>query len=144
MYFRYFVVISPSKRTWPSTSTNLNTLNQKMLFATFGSVHLVLEKKSKMWKDYRKKDKQTDAGRNVIRKAHFCFQLKYAKTGCDNSTPRRSATGVSVMGPRRWVLWMKRILTVGVARLRTRTAHWSSIGQILKPSTGNGDVFIIL
>ena len=38
---------------------------------------LILEKKSKMWKVYRRTDRQAD-GRQAIRKAHFSFQLRWA------------------------------------------------------------------
>ena len=44
---------------------------------------VVLEKKMKMWKVYRQTDGQTDGqthdGRQVIRKAHLSFQLRWAK-----------------------------------------------------------------
>ena len=44
---------------------------------------VVLEKKMKMWKVYRltdgQTDRQTDDGRQVIRKAHLSFQLRWAK-----------------------------------------------------------------
>ena len=35
----------------------------------------------KMWKVYRQTDRQTDDGRQVIRKAHLSFQLRWAKNG---------------------------------------------------------------
>ena len=40
---------------------------------------VVLEKKIKMWKIYRQTDGQTDDGRQVVRKAHLSFQLRWAK-----------------------------------------------------------------
>ena len=43
---------------------------------------VVLEKKSKIWKVYRQMDRQTDRqtdGRQAIRKAHWSFQLRWAK-----------------------------------------------------------------
>ena len=40
---------------------------------------VVLEKKSKIGKVYRQTDRQTDNGRQVIRKAHLSFQLRWAK-----------------------------------------------------------------
>ena len=47
---------------------------------------MVLEKKMKMWKVYRgtdaRTDRQTDDGRQVIRKAHLSFQLRWAKNRC--------------------------------------------------------------
>ena len=62
---------------------NLNPLYPRMLCAKFGWNWLVvLEKKMKMWKVYKKTDRQTD--RQTTRKAHLSFQLRWAKnlTGC--------------------------------------------------------------
>ena len=46
---------------------------------------MVLEKKIKMWKVYRQTDRQAEGwtkdGKQVIRKAHLSFQLRWAKTG---------------------------------------------------------------
>ena len=36
MYFRYFVIISPWKQTWPFILTNLNPLHPRTLCANFG------------------------------------------------------------------------------------------------------------
>ena len=36
MYFHYFVIISPSERTWPFIWTSLNSLHPRMLCAKFG------------------------------------------------------------------------------------------------------------
>ena len=40
---------------------------------------VVLEKKSKIGKVYRRTDGQTDDGRQAIRKAHLSFKLRLAK-----------------------------------------------------------------
>ena len=40
---------------------------------------VVLEKKMKMWKVYRQTDGRTDNGRQVIRKVHLSFQLRWAE-----------------------------------------------------------------
>ena len=85
MYFHYFIIISPWKRAGPFIWTNLNPLHPGILCAKFGSNWPTtdLEKKMKMWKVYRqtngRTDGRTDDGRQVIRKAHLSFQLRWAK-----------------------------------------------------------------
>ena len=83
MYFCYFVIISPWKRAWPFIWTNLNPLHPRMLCAKFGwnwpsgSGEEVENRKS------LQTDRQTDDGRQVIRKAHLSFQLRWAKNQRD-------------------------------------------------------------
>ena len=78
--FYYFPIISHLGRAWLFNWTDLNPLHQGILCAKFGWNWLVvLEKKMKMWKVYRLTDRQTDDGRQVIRKAHLSFQLRWAK-----------------------------------------------------------------
>ena len=86
MSFAIFVIISPWKRAGPFIWTKLKPLHPRMLCAKFGrNWHFVLEKKMKMWKVYRRTDgrtdRQTDDGRQVIKKAHLSFQLRWAKKG---------------------------------------------------------------
>ena len=69
-------------------------------------------------------------------------QTEVVKTGSDKSIAKRSATGVSVTGPRDDHYKRMPRVTVAVVRLRTLTAQVPSIGQNLKPLTGNGDVSI--
>ena len=71
MYFLCFVF----ERAWPFIWTNLNPLHPRILCAKFG------------WnwpsdsgeEDENVKSLQTDDGRQVIRKAHLSFQLRWAK-----------------------------------------------------------------
>ena len=42
-------------------------------------------KKMKKWKVYRRTDRQTNDGRQIIRKAHLTFQLRWAKTYLQNT-----------------------------------------------------------
>ena len=63
---------------------NLNPYHPRMLVPRLVKIDsVVLEKKMKMWKVYRQTDRQmdrqTDDGRQVIRKAHLSFQLRWAK-----------------------------------------------------------------
>ena len=61
MYFHYFIIISPWKRVWPFIWTNLNSHHLGILCAKFGwNWPVVLEKKSKIGKVYRRTDRQTD------------------------------------------------------------------------------------
>ena len=72
MIFCYFVIISPWKLVWPFMWTNFVPS-----LVEIGPV--VLEKKMKLWKVYRQTDRW-----QVIRKAHLCFQLKWAKKDFKN------------------------------------------------------------
>ena len=67
MIFCYFVIISPWKLVWPFMWTNFVPS-----LVEIGPV--VLEKMIKLWKVYRQTDRW-----QAIRKAHLCFQLKWAK-----------------------------------------------------------------
>ena len=80
MYFCYFVIIPPWKRAGPFIWTNLNPLHPRMLCAKFGwnwpSSSGVKDENVKSLQ----MDRQTiDDGRQVIRKAHLSFQLRWAK-----------------------------------------------------------------
>ena len=80
IYFGYFFIISPWKRTGPFIWTNLNPFAQGYIVPSFVEIGpVVLEKKSKIGKVYRRTDRQTDDGRKAIRKAHLRFQLRWAK-----------------------------------------------------------------
>ena len=87
MYFRYFVIIAPWKRAGPFIWTNLNPLHPRMLCAKFGwnwpsssgeEVENVNSLQTYGQTD-RRTDGQTDDGRQVIRKAHLSFQLRWSK-----------------------------------------------------------------
>ena len=70
MHFRYFVIISLGKRWGPSFEQTWIPFTQGCFVPSsveIGSV--VLEKKMKMWKVDRQTDRQTDDGRQVMRKA---------------------------------------------------------------------------
>ena len=91
MYFRYFVIISPWKRAGPFIWTNLNPLDPRMLCAKFGwnwpsgsgeedeNVKSLQTDRQTDRRTDRRTDGQTDDGRQVIRKAHLSFQLRWAK-----------------------------------------------------------------
>ena len=84
MYFHYFVIISPWKRAEPFIWTNLNPLHPRMLCAKFGwNWPSSSGEEDENVKIYRQTDGRTDGqtedGRQVIRKAHLSFQLRWAK-----------------------------------------------------------------
>ena len=83
MYFHYFVIISPWIRAVPFIWTNLNLLHPRMLCAKFGwnwpSGSGEEDENVKSLQTDGRTDRQTDAGRQVIRKAHLSFQLRWAK-----------------------------------------------------------------
>ena len=83
MYFRYFVIISPWKRAGPFIWTNLNPLYLRMLCAKFGwnwpSGSGEEDENVKSLQTDGQTDRRTDDGRQVIRKAHLSFQLRWAK-----------------------------------------------------------------
>ena len=63
MYFRYFLIVSPWKRVWSFIWTNLNPYHPRMLCDKLKLVKIgpvVLEKKSKIGKNYRQTDGQMD------------------------------------------------------------------------------------
>ena len=78
----------------------------------------------------------------------FKSQLRHTyivKTRSDNSTAKLSAIGVSVMGFRRWLLWMNVPCHSLCGTLKILAAQWpwlSRKGQNLQPFTGNGNVLI--
>ena len=92
MYFRY-LLLSPLWKGWsPSFEQTWFPFTQGCFVPSLVEIGpVVLEKKMKMWKVYRQKDRQTDrqtdgqtdgrtdAGRQLIRKAHLSFQLRWAK-----------------------------------------------------------------
>ena len=81
MYFHYFVIISPWKRAEPCIWRNLNPLYQRMLCVKFGwnrPSGSGEEMKMWKWRTDRQTDGQTDDRRQVIRKAHLSFQLRWA------------------------------------------------------------------
>ena len=84
MYFYYFVIISPWKRAGPFIWTNLNPLHPRMLCAKFcwnwpSSSGEEDENVKSLQTDRQTDRRQTDDGRQVIRKAHLSFQLRWAK-----------------------------------------------------------------
>ena len=87
MYFRYFVIISAWKRAGPFIWTNLNPIYPRMLCAKFGwnwpSGSGKEDENVKSLQTDGQTDQQTegptDNGRQVIRKAHLSFQLRWAK-----------------------------------------------------------------
>ena len=79
MYFRYFLIISPWKRAGPFIWTNLNLLHPRMLCAKFGWNWPSSSGEEDENVKSLQTDRQTDDGRQVIRKAHVSFQLRWAK-----------------------------------------------------------------
>ena len=74
MYFHNVAtfIISPWKRAWPFICSNLKPFQPKMLFCKdWGSVSIEENENVKCLLT----DSQTD-GQQVIRKAHFSFQLR--------------------------------------------------------------------
>ena len=60
IYFHYFVFIFPWNMAWPFIWTNMISHHRRMLCAKFGwNWPVVLEKKMKMWKVYRRTDGRT-------------------------------------------------------------------------------------
>ena len=95
MYFHHFVIISPWKRAGSFIWTNLNPHHPRMPRAKFGwnwpsgsgeedenvkslQTDRQTDRRTERRKDGRT-DGQTDDGRQVIRKAHLSFQLRWAK-----------------------------------------------------------------
>ena len=78
VYFRYFVIFSPWKRTWSFTSIwkSKFPLPKDALCQIWLKLaqYVVLEKKIKMWKAC----KHTDGGQQAIRKAHLSIQFRWA------------------------------------------------------------------
>ena len=83
MYFHYFVIISPLKRAGPFIWTKLNPLHLRMLCTKFGwnwpSGSGEEDENVKSLQTNGQTDRRTDDGRQVIRKAHLSFQLRWAK-----------------------------------------------------------------
>ena len=78
MYFRHFVIISHWKRAGPFIWTNLNPLHPRMLCAKFGWNWPSGSGEEDENVKCLQTDRQTDDGRQVIRKAHLSFQLRWA------------------------------------------------------------------
>ena len=72
MYFRYFVIISPSKRAGPFVWTNLNPLYPKSL-VEIGPV--VLEKRMKLWKVYKQTDGRWTTGESTTSTLTSAFSV---------------------------------------------------------------------
>ena len=84
LYFRYFVIISPSKGGKASFVQTWIPFTQGCFVSSFVKIGLVVhEKKSKIGKVYRPTDRQTDDGQKAIRRAHLSFQLRWAKKHTD-------------------------------------------------------------
>ena len=69
-------------------------------------------------------------------------QISVVKTGCDNSTAKRSGTGLSVTGPRRWPLWMDATFHSKCNTLKNLIVRWPRVLCIvhnLQPFTGDGE-----
>ena len=80
MYFCYFLKLSPWKRAGPFIWTNLNSLHSRMLCAKFGWNLLSCSgEEDENGKIYRRTDRQTDDGQQVIRTALLSFQLSWGK-----------------------------------------------------------------
>ena len=93
MYFHCSLIISTWKRMGPFIWTNLNPLHPRILCAKFGwnwpsgsgeEDENVKSLQTDRQTDGRT-DGQTDDGRQVIRKAHLSFQLRWAKKNGDDS-----------------------------------------------------------
>ena len=89
---RFRDCISPLGRAWPFIWTNLNPLHPRILCAKFGwnwpngfgeEDENVKNLQTDGQTD-RQTDGQTDDGRQVIRKAHLSFQLRWAKNDCSD------------------------------------------------------------
>ena len=74
-------------------------------------VPVVLEKKMKMWKVYRqtdgRTDRQIDAGRQVIRKAHLSFQLRWAKNNSSLS-PKSFSESMIIRTILSWQIYVQK------------------------------------
>ena len=81
MYFRYFVIISLSKRTGPFILTNLNPFYLRILCAKFGWNWPCGSWEDKIVKSLQQKTTTatTDDGQISIRKAPLSIQLRWAK-----------------------------------------------------------------
>ena len=80
MYFPYFVIISPWKRAGPFIWIKLSPLHPRMLCAKFGWNWPSSSGEENENVKSLQTDRQTiDDGRQVIRKAHLSFQLRWAK-----------------------------------------------------------------
>ena len=81
--FSQFRNYLPLERAGPSIWTNLNPLHPRMLCAKFGwnwpSGSGEEDENVKSLQTNRRTDRQTDDGRQVIRKAHLSFQLRWSK-----------------------------------------------------------------
>ena len=102
MYFRFFIIISPWKKTGPLIWTNLNPPHPKMLCATFSGNWLSgsgeeVENVKSLQTDGQT-DRLADDGRQLIRKAHLSFQLRWAI-----KIPIAKALGIQNLNAGRWV-----------------------------------------
>ena len=79
MYLHYFVIISPWKRAGPFIWRNLNPLHPRMLCAKFGWNWLSGSGEEDENVKSLQTDRRRDDGRQVIRKAHLSFPLRWAK-----------------------------------------------------------------
>ena len=82
MYFHYFITIFPWKRAGPFIWSTWIPFTHGCFVPSLVEIGSVVLQKMKMWKVYKKTDRQTD--RQTTRKAHVSFQLRWAKnlTGC--------------------------------------------------------------
>ena len=74
MWFCYFVIISPWKKTWPFIWTSLNSHHLRMLCAKFGWNWL-----SSSWEEDENVDRRTD-GRQAIRKVNWASSSRELKS----------------------------------------------------------------
>ena len=89
--FQCIFIISQLSPLWercgPSFAKTWIPFTQVCYVPSLVEIGLVVLEKMKIWKVYRRtdgwtdrrKDRQTDNGRQVIRKAHWSFQLSWAK-----------------------------------------------------------------
>ena len=82
MYFRYFLIITPSQRAGPSFVQIWIPFSQRYFVPSFVDIGPVaLENKKKMWKvndDDKTATTTTDNGQIVIRNAHLSLWLRWA------------------------------------------------------------------
>ena len=80
MYFRCFVIISPWKKVGHSFEQTWIPFIQGYFVPSLVEIsQVVLEKKMNEKFTDGRTDRQTDDGRQVIRKAHLSFQFRWAK-----------------------------------------------------------------
>ena len=93
VYYHHFVIISPWKKARPLIWINLNPLHPGILCVKFGwnwpngsgEEDEIVKSLQTDGRTDERTDGKTDDGRQVIRKAHLNFQLRWAKNNFDQT-----------------------------------------------------------